>query len=124
MPCTRCRGTGHNKLTCGNAPAKPGYYWRGKWRSLTPRPRSKYEGLDEYIINAIGRLPIGSMALRERVEEEYGPIDERAFYRHLAKLRKSGAIIVAERRPGWGYDQLMYGRPNRVSAPSGKVNAR
>lgn len=88
------------------------FYWRGRWRdTITKRiltvaeidalngkthgaPR-KYEAIGEYIIKHLPSresLAINSMALYQRVIEDYGSINMRTFLRRLVDMRAAGEL--------------------------------
>ncbi len=99
--CRACLKRGHNRATCP-APLHPGkYYYRGRWRSVDTSEDepfdNQYHGLDDYILKHVGRVPVTSQELLSRVVDDYGPVGERTFLRHLKTLRVSQALSAAER---------------------------
>lgn len=57
--------------------------------------RSRYHGLDEYILRYSSILPLSSSELYRRVSDQYGYIEPRTFYRHLEDLSNKGHLIVS-----------------------------
>lgn len=107
--CRACLKRGHNRATCP-APKYPGkYYYRGRWRSVDETEDDpsdyQYHGLDEYILKHIGRRGASSRELHQRVVDDYGPVGERTFLRHLRVLREKRQISATERpfRQGFLY---------------------
>lgn len=88
------------------------FFWRGKWRDeVTGRQLSKreidlwnggsrgsyakYEALGEYIdkhLPSREATAINSMALYQRVIEDYGSVNMRAFFRRLVDMRAAGEV--------------------------------
>lgn len=99
--CRACLKRGHNRVTCP-APKYPGkYYYRGRWRSVDASEDepvdNQYHGLDDYILKHLGRVPATAQELLSRVVDDYGPVGERTFFRHLKALRASQALSATER---------------------------
>lgn len=104
--CRACLKRGHNRQTCP-APKYPGkYYYRGRWRSDDDSDEpidNQYHGLDEYILKHLGRVPTTAQELRSRVVDDYGPVGERTFYRHLKALRAAQELTAIERPFSQGF---------------------
>lgn len=56
----------------------------------------EYTGLEETILNHLGRFEVSSSVLYSRVIDDYGSVHKRAFQRYLSKLVGRGLVI---RRP-------------------------
>jgi hypothetical protein len=108
--CSACRKRGHNRATCPK-PYDPRKIWRhGRWRDINAVPAEQpYIGLDEYIVKHLGRVPVTSRALHQRVVDDFGPVGARTFYRRLKKLRDADRASVTALRHG-GYVQFLYAR--------------
>jgi Fe2+ or Zn2+ uptake regulation protein len=80
---------------------------RGRWRSNDPvedEPAERlYIGLDDYILKHLGRVGVTSQELYQRVVDDYGPVVERTFYRHLKALRAAQRLTVSVRPMNQGY---------------------
>lgn len=87
--CGACRRRGHNRSTCPK-PRYPGKRWyHGRWRGPDEMPRDRrYHGLDDYILQHVGRVPTPTGELYSRVVNDYGPVGQRTFLRHLRTLRR------------------------------------
>lgn len=66
---------------------------RRRQRRKRPKQQS-YVGLVEYILKHLGRVPVTSRVLRERVADDFGFVDERAFLRYLKVLRERGDLAA------------------------------
>jgi hypothetical protein len=102
--CTLCRKSGHNRKTCPR-PRYPGKYWRhGRWRDPNYAREQRYAGLDDYILQHVGRIPVKTSDLYRRVVDSYGSVGERAFLRHLQALRKARRIGFSVRPNFQGFE--------------------
>lgn len=86
----------------------------GRWRDLAAaRPQTQsYTGLDEYILNHLGRVPVTSRVLRERVAEDFGPVGERTFLRYLKALRETSRLMAIPIFDGTAW--FLYARRDKV----------
>jgi hypothetical protein len=107
--CRACLKRGHNRKTCPK-PLHPGkYYYRGRWRSVNAEDDepvdNQYHGLDDYILKHVGRMGVSSRDLHQRVVDDYGPVGERTFLRHLRVLRETRQLSATARpyRQGFMY---------------------
>lgn len=93
--CTTCRRRGHNRQTCPK-PRYPGkYFHHGRWRGFDEEPsEQRYHGLDDYILRHVGRVPVPTRELYMRVVDDYGPIGQRTFVRHLKALREAKRLTA------------------------------
>jgi hypothetical protein len=81
--CRACHRRGHDRRNCP--------------RPIYPRKRPReqpYVGLDEYILKHLGRVPVTSSVLRERVADDFGYVGERTFLRCLRALRESDRLTA------------------------------
>lgn len=116
--CTLCRKTGHNRQTCPK-PRYPGLYFRrGRWRdpNAVAPPRTPYVGLDDYILQHVGRVPVTARELLQRVVTDYGTVGERTFGRHLKALREAKQLAATPLGLGKGFQ---YQAQAQARLPSG-----
>jgi len=71
------------------------------------------EGLDDYILRHVGRVPQSSMEIYRRVVDDFGEVHERSYYRALARLRNAGKIVLSTARAPEAGRQLFYVSPSR-----------
>lgn len=100
--CSTCRKRGHNRATCPNPRNDGKFFFRGRWRSSMPQDK-QYHGLDEYILKHLGRAGQTSRELHQRVINDYGPVGERTFLRHLRVLRSTQQLTAIERPFSGGF---------------------
>lgn len=102
--CSSCRKLGHNRTTCPSPRTDGKFFFRGRWRDANEAPREhQYLGLDEYILKHLGRVGQTSRELYQRVVNDYGPVGERTFLRHLRALRAEQQLTAIERPFAGGY---------------------
>lgn len=99
--CRACLKRGHNRATCPK-PKHPGkIFIRGHWRSENAEDDepidNQYRGLDDYILKHVGRVAVTTRELYDRVINDYGPVGERTFLRHLGVLRRTQQLTAIER---------------------------
>ena len=79
---------------------------------MPSRGAYRYGGLSNYILRYSSTIPLTTRELYDRVSNEYGSIDMRAFYRYLQDLSEKGylkeSISEYNQAPKYAYDTKCY----------------
>lgn len=81
-----------------------------------PKHRPSHPALDDVILDNLStRFEVPSMELYAAVVGDYGTLNRRVFYRHLAWLRSAGKAVVVRTESAGAHPKLFYRRAKAVS---------